>query len=43
MANIFEEKFWFSKVEALRIDEFQLRVQNCLAVAHFEEAADDED
>jgi hypothetical protein len=43
MADIFEEKFWFIKVEALRIDEFQLWVQNCLAVAHFEEAVDDED
>ncbi len=39
MANIFEEKFWFSKVEALGIDKFQ----NCLAIGNFEEAVDDED
>ena len=39
--NVFEEKFWLREVEALRVD--QLRVRQLLALAHFEEAVDDED
>ncbi len=42
-SDIFEEKFRFRKVEALRVDELQIRVQKLLALAHFEEAVDDED
>ncbi len=41
--NIFEEKFWFREVEALRVDKLRIRVRELLALAHFEEAADDED
>jgi len=40
-SNIFEEKLWFCEVEALRIDK--LRIRKLLALAHFEEAVDDED
>ncbi len=43
MANVFEEKFGFSKVEALRINELRVRIQELLALAHFEEAVDDEE
>jgi hypothetical protein len=42
-ANVFEEKFWFSKVEALRVNELRVRIRELLALAHFEEAVDDED
>ncbi len=41
--NIFEEKFGFREVEALRVDELRIRVWKLLALAHFEEAVDDED
>ena len=40
-SNIFEEKFWFREVEALRVNE--LRVRKLLPLAHFEEAVDEED
>ncbi len=43
ISNIFEEEFWFREVEALRIDELRIRTQKLLALAHFEEAIDDED
>ncbi len=43
MSNIFEEEFWFCEVEALRVDELQIRIRKLLALAHFEEAVDDED
>ena len=42
-SNIFEEKFWFREVEALRVDELRFRIRKLLALAHFEEAVDDED
>ena len=42
-SNVLEEKFCFHEVEALRVDELQIRVQKLLALAHFEEAVDDED
>jgi len=42
-SNVLEEKFWFHEVEALRVDELQIRVRKQLAVAHFEEAVEDED
>ncbi len=42
-SNIFEEKFGFREVEALRVDELRIRVRKLLALAHFEEAVDDED
>ncbi len=41
--DIFEKEFWFREVEALRVDEFRIRVRKLLALAHFEEAVDDED
>ena len=40
-SDIFEEKFWFREVEALRVNE--LRIRKLLPLAHFEEAVDDED
>ncbi len=40
-SNIFEEKFWFREVEALRVDELRIRVWKLLAVAHFEEAVEE--
>ena len=43
VANIFEEKFWFCKVEAPRVDEFQIQVWKHLFLAYFEEAVDDND
>ena len=42
-SNIFEEKFWFREVEALRVDKLPIRIRKLLALAHFEEAVDDED
>ena len=42
-SNIFEEKLWFCEVEALRVDKLRIRVRKLLALAHFEEAIDDED
>ncbi len=42
-SNIFEEEFWFREVEALCIDEFRIWIRKLLALAHFEEAVDDED
>jgi hypothetical protein len=41
--NVFEEKFWLREVEALRVDELRIGIQKLLALAHFEEARDDED
>ncbi len=41
--NVFKEKFWFRKVKALRINELRIWVQELLAVAHFEEAVEDDD
>ncbi len=41
--NVYEEKFWLREVEALRVDELRIRVRKLLALAHFEEAVDDED
>ena len=41
MANVLEEEFGFSEVEALRIVE--LRIRKLLPLAHFEEAEDEED
>jgi hypothetical protein len=35
-ANIFKEKFWFGKVQTLRVDEFQIQVRNLLPLSHFE-------
>jgi len=43
LSNIFEEKFWFREVEALRVYELRIPVWKLLAVAHFEEAIEDED
>jgi len=43
LSNIFEEQFWFHEVEALRIDEFRIRIRKLLPLAHFEEAVADED
>ena len=42
-SNIFEKEFWFCEVEALRVDKLRIRVRKLLALAHFEEAVDDED
>ncbi len=42
-SNIFKEKFWFCKVEALRLDEFRIQVRKLLTMAHFEEAVEDEE
>ncbi len=42
-SDIFEEKFRFREVEALRVDELRIWVRKLLALAHFEEAVDDED
>ncbi len=42
-SNAFEEKFGFREVEALCVDEFQIRGRNSLPLAHFEEAVEDED
>jgi hypothetical protein len=42
LLHVLEEE-WFSEVEALRIDEFWVRIWKQLALAHFEEAIDDED
>jgi hypothetical protein len=42
-SNIFEKEFWFREVEALHVDELRIRVRQLLALAHFEEAIDDED
>jgi len=42
-SDIFEEEFWFHEVEALRINEFQVRIRKRLALTHFEEAVDDDD
>ncbi len=42
-SNIFEEEFWFRKVEALRVDELRIRIRKLLALAHFVEAIDDEE
>ncbi len=41
--NVLEEKFWHREVEALRVDELRIRIRKLLALAHFEEAVDDED
>ena len=41
--NVFEEKFWLRKVKALCIDELRIGIRKLLALAHFEEAVDDED
>ncbi len=35
-ANIFEEKFWFREVEALRINELRIWIWKLLPLAHFE-------
>ncbi len=43
MANVFEEKFGFSEVQALRVNELRVGIRKLLALAHFEEAVDDED
>jgi hypothetical protein len=43
MSNIFEKEFWFREVKALRIDELPIWIRKLLALAHFEEAVDDED
>jgi SPX domain protein involved in polyphosphate accumulation len=43
MSNIFEEQFWFRKVEALRVDELWIQIWKQLPVAHFEEAVEDDD
>jgi hypothetical protein len=42
LLHVLEEE-WFSEVEALRIDEFWVQIWKQLALAHFEEAVDDED
>ncbi len=42
-SNIFEKEFWFRKVEALCVDELRIRIRKLLALAHFEEAVDDEE
>ena len=42
-SDIFEKEFWFCEVEVLCIDELRIRVRKLLALAHFEEAVDDED
>ena len=42
-SNVFEKEFWFREVEALCIDKLRIRVPQLLALAHFEEAIDDED
>ncbi len=44
-SNIFEEELWFCEVEALHIDELRIRIQirKLLALAHFEEAVDEEE
>ncbi len=43
MSNVFEKEFWFREVEALRVDKLRIRIRQLLALAHFEEAVDDED
>ncbi len=43
MTNVFEEEFWLREVEALRVDELRIWIRKLLAMAHFEEAVDDED
>jgi hypothetical protein len=43
MTNVFEEKFWLCEVEALCVDELRIGIRKLLALAHFEEAVDDED
>ncbi len=43
MAYILEEEFGFSEVEALRVNELRVWIRELLALAHFEEAVDDED
>jgi len=42
-SNVLKEKFWFRKVEALRVDKLRIRIWEQLIVAHFEEAVEDED
>ncbi len=42
-SDIFEKEFWFREVEVLCVDELRIRVRKLLALAHFEEAVDDED
>ncbi len=42
-SNVFEEQFWFREVEALCINKLRIRVRERLAVAHFEEAVEDDD
>jgi hypothetical protein len=42
-SNVFEEKFGFREVEALRINQLQIWIRKHLAFAHFEEAIEDED
>jgi len=42
-SNIFKEKFLFHKVEALRVNEFRIRIRKMLTLTHFEEAVEDED
>jgi hypothetical protein len=42
-SNIFEKQLWFSEVEALHVYELQFRIRKQLAVAHFEEAVEDDD
>ena len=42
-ANVLEEEFGFSEVEALRIDELRIQIRKLLPLAHFEEAIDEED
>ncbi len=42
-SNVFEEKFGFCKAKALRVNQLRIQIQKHLAMAHFEEAVDDED
>jgi hypothetical protein len=42
-SDIFKEEFRLHKVEAPHNDEFQIGIRNCLPLAHFEEAVEDED
>ncbi len=41
LSNVFEKEFWFREVEALHVDEFRIRIQNLLSLAHFEEDEDE--
>jgi hypothetical protein len=42
-SNIFKDRFWFRKVEALRINELWIRMRKLLPLAHFEMAIEDVD